>query len=52
MRLQQALTNKPLLGQLNGEPPGDLLQLIILQQKHQCFAKSGPWTTSGPVDDP
>lgn len=33
VRLQQALTNKTLLGQLNGEPPGYLLQLIILQQK-------------------
>lgn len=33
-RLQQALTNKTLLGQLNGEPPGNLLQLIILQQQH------------------
>lgn len=33
VRLQLALTNEALLGQLNGEPPGDLLQLIILRHK-------------------
>lgn len=28
----QKLTNETLLGELNGESPGNLLQLIILQQ--------------------
>lgn len=34
------LTNETLLGQLNGKPPGDLLQLIILQEEAEVQGKA------------
>ena len=35
--LHMDLTDEPLLGQLDGEPPCDLLQLVVLTENNQSI---------------
>lgn len=46
---QTLLTNKTLLGQLNGESPGDFLQFIVLQAEHYSMINGIEYFTGSKV---